>query len=146
MSSRRAAPKNNNTAARPGSSALSVTRTQRPALRAFSRNAAAAARNRMLAANIKRLKEEQKGLRHFIAKNAAALARTKMMARQLNKTKKTLASLSPRGKLIHNYFEPNFARLGIPPTAAKEKSPESSSPNRGCKGWFCSRRRRRNNK
>ena len=43
MSSRRAASKNNNTA-------HSVARSQRPALRAFSRNAAAAARNRMQAA------------------------------------------------------------------------------------------------
>lgn len=45
MSSRRAAPKNNNNNNTP-----SVARSQRPALRAFSRNAAAAARNRMQAA------------------------------------------------------------------------------------------------
>lgn len=149
--SSRIAPKNNNTAVTRRSGALSVARSIRPPLRAFSRNAAAAARNRILAANIERLKKEQKGLRRLIADNAAAKARVIKMTKQLNRSRTALSRLSPSSKLLHNYFKPDFNRLGISnrvpaATTRLHKSPERS-PNRECKGWFCGwgTRKRRSN-
>jgi hypothetical protein len=103
--SSRLAPKNNNMNPKPRHSALFATRNKRPALRNFSRNAAAEGRKRTLAriikeikekeeASIKRLMEEQKGLRLRIAKNAAASGHIKKMQRGISRSKEALEKLN----------------------------------------------------
>jgi hypothetical protein len=112
--SSRLAPKNNNMNPKPRHSALFATRNRRPALRNFSRNAAAEGRKRTLAriikdiqekeeASIKRLKEEQKELRLRIAKNAAAVGHIKKMQRGISRSKNALKKLNT----YENKIRPN---------------------------------------
>jgi vacuolar-type H+-ATPase subunit I/STV1 len=115
--SSRLAPKNNNMNPKPRHSALFATRNRRPALRNFSRNAAAEGRKRTLAriikeikekeeASIKRLKEEQKELRLRIAKNAAAVGHIKKMQRGISRSKEALKKLNTLNT-YENTIRPN---------------------------------------